>query len=73
MLYTETIPEQRATVNPRGRNMNTLNAAKELVALMGDIANCFNISEDEALHIAMVATNESEFVAIWENEDWWVA
>ena len=40
-----------------------------------EIANIdarFNISETEAARIAATVENEDEFVAVWENTDWWL-
>lgn len=36
-----------------------------------DIAARFDISATEFARINEVAKNEDEFVAIWENTDWW--
>ena len=36
-----------------------------------EIAARFDISDDEAERIAEKAETETDFVAIWENEDWW--
>jgi hypothetical protein len=38
---------------------------------INDIAARFDISNDEADRICAMVTNEDEFIAIWENEEWW--
>lgn len=40
--------------------------------LINDCAALFDITRDQANRIAGRANNEAEFIAIWENEDWWV-
>lgn len=34
-------------------------------------AGFFDISDEEAERIAARASSADEFIAIWENEDWW--
>lgn len=36
-----------------------------------DIAAKFDISREEFNRINAVAKTETDFVMIWENEDWW--
>jgi len=37
-----------------------------------DYAARFDISADECDRIAARAQDEAEFIAIWENENWWL-
>jgi hypothetical protein len=55
------------------RKMTTRETTTETVEqiLASDIAGRFDISEDEAARIAERAVTGEEFIAIWENEDWW--
>lgn len=41
------------------------------ISEINDIAGRFDINETEAKRIAFQVNNESEFVKIWENDDWW--
>ncbi len=36
-----------------------------------NIAGRFDISDEEAERIAETVEAEAEFVAVWENTDWW--
>ena len=44
----------------------------EIISELGDIAGRFDISGEQADRIAERANSVDEFIAIWENEDWWV-
>ena len=37
-----------------------------------DYAARFEISPSECDRIAATVSSEDEFVAVWENEDWWI-
>ena len=41
------------------------------ISEINDIAGRFDISDSEAKRIAANASNEAEFIKIWENDDWW--
>jgi len=41
------------------------------ISEINDIAGRFDISDTEAKRIAANASNEAEFIKIWENDDWW--
>lgn len=54
-------------------NINEMiTAMNEISPFAGDFAAHYDISTSEAERIAEVSDSPTQFVKIWENEDWWI-
>lgn len=61
-----------ATIYEIAQELHTMSIANDGAGFVNDWAGRFDISLPEAERIAARASNAAEFIAVWENEDWWI-